>query len=363
MSPNTKKLNLSSPGVRQVLFTLVSIFVGLLVGAIILTCTGFNPFSAYNTLLKGVFGQPKYIAWTVIYATPVIFTGLSVTFAFRTGLFNIGAEGQYIVGSLAAVLVGAFVEAPFVLHGLLCLIAGALAGACWAGIAGILKAKKGISEVITSIMLNWTALYFSNYVLMNTPLRRPNSEASVPILPTAKINIESLKHVFGPATRVNMGIVIAVASVIIIYIIINKTTLGYRLRAVGFNQSAAVYGGINVTRSIVASMAIAGLLAGLAGAVQVTGVQHAINLLAGQEGYGFNGLSVSMIGGNHPFGVFLAGLFFGALQYGGSKLNTVGVPSELISIIIGCIMYVIAIPNAINQLMKFFKAKKKGEPS
>lgn len=345
---------------KQFLFTIISIVVGLFVGAIILLLTGFNPLEAYKTLFLGVFSKPKYIAWTIIYATPVIFTGLSVAFAFRTGLFNIGAEGQYIFGSLVAVLVGVYIKAPPVLHAILCLVAGALAGGFLASISGIMKAKKGISEVITSIMLNWIALFFSNFMIVHTSLRRADAESSIPIASTATSSIDNFKSFLGPATKVNIGIVIAIFMVFLISFVINKTTLGYRLRAVGFNKNAAVYSGINVTNSIVISMAISGALAGLAGAIQITGVQYSINLLAGQEGFGFNGLAVAMIGANNPFGVFFAGLFFGALQYGGSKLNTIGVPTELIGIIIGCIMYVIAIPNALNQIYMFMK-KKKGE--
>ncbi len=344
---------------KQFVFTIISIFMGFLVGAIILAFTGFSPLETYKELFLGVFSKEKYIAWAIIYATPLILTGLSVTFAFKTGLFNIGAEGQYIVGSLAAVFVGVYVKAPPVISPLLCIIAGCLAGATLAGISGILKAKKGISEVITSIMLNWLALYFSNYILMNTAIKRENSEQSIFINDNAKINIDYFKAALGPV-KINWGIVFAIIMVFVVYYIINKTVLGYRLRAVGYNKNAAMYGGINVTQSIIISMAISGALAGLAGALQVTGVQYGINLLAGQEGYGFNGLSVSMIGSNNPFGVFFAGLFFGGLQYGGSKLNTLGVPSELISIIIGCIMYVIAIPNAFNQIYLLMKARKGG---
>jgi simple sugar transport system permease protein len=155
--------------------------------------------------------------------------------------------------------------------------------------------------------------------------------------------------------------VLALLAVIICWIILNKTTLGFRLRAVGFNRHAAEYGGIYVGRSIMMSMGISGLLAGLGGAVQVLGVVEKITQLAAQEGYGFDGISVSMIGGQSPIGALFAGLFYGGMKYGGSKLNTIGAPSELVNVVIGVIIYSIAIMGAFRALVHFFKAKKEGK--
>ena len=346
---------------NQFVFTVLAILLGLIVGALVLLFSGFNPLDVYRVLIEGIVSKPKYVAYDIIYATPIILTGLSVAFAFRTGLFNIGAEGQYIMGSLAAVLVGILVSAPPVIHGLLCILAGALAGAGWAGLSGLFKSQKGISEVITGIMLNWIALYFSNFMVKNSPIAQEGADASVDILDTASIKIQALKVDRG--TILNAGIFIAIVMVIVVYMIINKTTLGYQLRAVGLNAHAAQYGGINVTRSMMISMVIAGALAGLAGAVQVTGVQGRINLLASQEGYGFDGLSVAMIGANHPVGVLFSGLFFGALKYGGGKLTTVRAPSELINIIMGCIIYFTAIATGLKQIFGQISIGKGGKKS
>ncbi|MDR2864022.1 MAG: ABC transporter permease [Spirochaetaceae bacterium] len=343
------------------LYTLLAVFIGLFVGAIVLAVTGFNPFFAYATLIQGVFGSGKNLMYAIQYATPIIFTGLSVTFAFKTGLFNIGAEGQYIVGGIAALVVGLLVPLPFGLHGLVCILAGMLAGAIWGGIAGVLKAYKGIHEVIVTIMLNWIAFYLQNFLVMNHIFQRPNSTASQRIPETARIFTEALGPLFGPV-KIHWGMLLAVVSVIVCWLILNKTTLGYNLRACGFNRFAAEYGGIPVKRSIVASMGISGLLAGLGGAVQLLGVTQNLTQLASQEGYGFDGISVSMIGGVNPIGSLFAGLFYGGMKYGGSKLNTIGAPSELVSVIIGVIIYSIAIMGAFKVLIKFFKAKKEGIP-
>jgi simple sugar transport system permease protein len=342
-------------------YTLLSIFIGLLFGIIILLITGFNPIEAYGVLFGGIFGSGKYLMYMVQYATPIIFTGLSVTFAFKTGLFNIGAEGQYLMGSLAALMVGVLCPMPPVIHGIVALLAGAIVGALWGAIAGFLKAYKGIHEVIVTIMLNWVAFYISNYMVMSPLLHKSNSTASVDILESAHINTEAFRGILGNV-RIHAGMLLALAAVIIIWVILNKTVLGYRLRAVGFNRNAAEYGGIYVGRSIALSMGISGLLSGVGGATQVLGVIYKVTQLAAQEGYGFDGISVSMIGGTNPIGALFAGLFYGGMKYGGSKLNILGVPSELVNVIFGIIIYSIAIMGAFRALVNFFKAKKSGVP-
>jgi simple sugar transport system permease protein len=249
---------------------------------------------------------------------------------------------------------------PPVIHPAVCIFAGAAAGACLGGIAGLMKAYKGIHEVIVTIMLNWIAFYFSNIMVMSPAFKKPASAVSVDAAATAVIYTDRFRSIFGSA-KLHWGTAIAVVAVIAVWIILNKTTLGFRLRAVGFNRSAAEYGGIPVARSIVASMGISGLLAGLGGAVQVLGVVGRIPQLAAQEGYGFDGISVSMIGGINPLGCLFSGLFYGGMKYGGSKLNTIGAPSELVNVIIGVIIYSIAIMGAFRLLIKFITAKKEGK--
>ena len=355
---NKKKISLAD---NMVLFSLISIVLGLIVGAIALIIAGFNPIEAYSAMIEGVFGKPKFIAWTIIRSTPLILTGLSVAFAFKTGLFNIGAEGQFIIGALVATLVGAGIEMPAIIHVPFTLLLAALGGALWGGFAGWLKSKFGINEVIATIMLNWIAFYFSNFMIKTSFLAKPNSEASININESASIGINWLTDLVGPATKVNWGIVISIILVLIIAFILFKTTLGFELRGVGYNKFGAEYGGINVNSSILKSMAIAGLLAGVAGAIQVMGVSHNITILAAQEGYGFDGIAVALIANSNPIGVILSGLLFGAFKYGGTKMQAIGAPSEVVNIVIGSIVYFIALSSVFRMLyIKMRDKKNKG---
>ncbi|MTI66392.1 MAG: ABC transporter permease [Firmicutes bacterium] len=357
-------------------FTFISIFIGLIVGAIALLVAGYNPITAYGIIIRGIFGRPKYIAYTILYSTPLILTGLSVAFAFRTGLFNIGAEGQYIIGALVATMVGYFLHLPPVIHVIFVFLLAALAAGLYGGIAGFLKAKFGVHEVIATIMLNWIALYLNNFIVMSEGVRRPESESSYKILDTARIiilekwkwtdagrqwlsNHPILQDIL--KTPANWGFLVALLLAVVVWYILNKTTLGYELRAVGFNKHAAEYGGIAVEKSMVKSMFIAGSLAGAAGALQVMGVTKAVTKLAAMEGYGFDGIAVSLIGSNTAFGSVFAGLLFGALKYGGPKIqSTLGAPSEMIDIVIGTIVFFIAIPKFIKMVLDF-RSNKRGD--
>ena len=242
---------------NPIIFSLIAIALGFLVGAIALVIAGIDPIEAYSAMIEGMIGKPKYIGWVIVRATPLMLTGLSIAFAFKTGLFNIGAEGQYIIGSLVAASVGITLDLPAVILVPVTIILAALGGAIWGGLVGYLKAKFGINEVIAAIMFNWIAFYFSNFMVKNPALFLENSETTVDIQENAMIGIDWLVDLVGPATPVNWGIVITIAVIIIITIILNKTTLGFELRAVGANKFGAEYAGINVNSSMVKSMAIA----------------------------------------------------------------------------------------------------------
>lgn len=354
-SLKTKKKSFIDDAVK---FSFLSILLGLLVGAIVLIISGNSPIEAYGAMIEGIIGKPKYIAWTIIKATPYILTGLSIAFAFKTGLFNIGAEGQFIIGALVATVVGYSINLPAIIHIPLTIILAGLAGGLWGSIAGFLKSKFGINEVIATIMLNWIAFYLSNFMVSSSFISVPNSEASVNIQDSASIGIDWLKGLVGPATSVNWGIIISIVLVFAIWFILTKTTLGFELRAVGHNKDAAEYAGIDVGKSILKSMAIAGFLAGVAGAIQVMGVTHNITVLAAQEGYGFDGIAVALIANSNPIGVIFSGLLFGAFKYGGIKMQSVGAPSEVINIVIGSIVFFIALSNGLRMLYIKMKQKK-----
>lgn len=341
------------------IFTVIAIVIGFIIGAVVLIATGISPIKAYALLFEGIFGSPRYRMYSLQYATPIIFTGLSVTFAFKTGLFNIGAEGQYIMGSLVAMVLGVSLQLPPVIHGIVCVLGGGLAGAVWGGIAGLLKAYKGISEVIVTIMLNWTAFSFANFVIMSPAFKKPASTASIEIAQSAAINTTAFAERYGRVS-IHWGMILVFVAVIVVWIILNKTTLGFRLRMVGFNRDAAEYAGVSVPVSITTSMSVSGFLAGLGGATQLCGVLKNLTQLANQEGYGFDGIAVSMIGGINPIGALFSGLFFGGMKYGGSKLNTIQAPTELVNVIIGVIIYIIAIIGAFRMIARFLRAKKEG---
>ena len=257
---NNKKSILQTIKDSSVLYTLIAIVTGFIVGAILLTVIGISPFAAYGRLIEGIFGKPKYIAWSIVYASPLILTGLSVAFSFKTGVFNIGAEGQFVVGSLAAVVVGSCLNLPPVIHVIACAAAAMLAGALWGTVVAILKVKKGINEVLSYIMFNWIAYYLSNYMVNTEWLHNEgNAEATKDIKETASIICPDFITKLTDCKNTNWGIVIAIVAAIVIWFIISKTTLGFQLRAVGFNKNAAEYGGINSNAAVMKAMAISGL--------------------------------------------------------------------------------------------------------
>ena len=352
---NKKKSILES----NVLYTIIAIIAGLLIGAVFLMIAGISPAVAYGKLFSSIFSKPKYLVWTLVYASPLIFTGLSVAFSFRTGVFNIGAEGQFVIGGLVACVLGIVLKLPAGLHAIVCLVAAAAAGCIWSLIVGILKVKRGIHEVLSFIMFNWIAFYLSNYVVNLPGIHRDSSEATQDVAASARLLMpEGLRSTLD-CSNAHWGIVLAVIAAVIIWIIIEKTTLGYKLKAVGFNSNGAEYGGIDANKSILTALGISGLLSGLGGAVQVLGMAGRLSQFAGQEGFGFEGITVALIGSSNPIGCIFSGLFYGAMKYGGSKLSIVKAPSEVVDIIMGCIVLLIAIAHVFKVFV--LKAAKKKE--
>lgn len=340
------------------LIPLVAILLGLLFGALVMLFGGYNPILAYSALFNKVFGDLYNFGETIRQITPLIFTGLSVAFAFRTGLFNIGAEGQFVMGALGAVIVGTQFSLPGFIHAPLAIIVGGLFGGLWGAIAGYLKAKRGVHEVITTIMLNWVALFFTNYIVA-TYLRAPGQQRSEMIQPTASISLDWLSKVFDYA-RLHWGTLIAILAAFFFYLILWKTKQGYELRAVGYNPDASEYAGINVNKNTIMAMLIGGAFAGLGGAVEVLGVFKYQTISAGFPGYGFDGIAVALIGANTPLGVILASILFGALTYGapGMQLGA-GVPIEVIRVVIASVIFFVAASGMVRYILDKFKRKKK----
>ncbi len=333
---------------------LLSILLGFLVGAIFLVIMGLSVGAAYGRLISSVTSL-KGFSYVVVYAVPYIVAGLSVAFSFKTGVFNIGAEGQFVVGSMAAVVTsifGASLPKPLLIP--LCFLAAMAAGAIWGVIVGVLKTKWGINEVLSMIMFNWIAFYLSNFIAGIPAIKNEGTaEATKNIADNASLlfSKDFIKST-GLAPTANWGFIAAIVATVLIWFIIEKTTLGYELKAVGSNKFAAEYGGISVNRSILTALAISGALAGLAGALQVMGMGKRISIFTSQEGFGFAGIVVALIGCSNPFGVLVAGLFYGALMYGGSKLNLEGVPTQLINVIVGTVVFFIAISVIFANLKK-----------
>ncbi len=324
---------------------LLSILLGFLVGAVFLVIMNLSVSAAYGRLINSVTSL-KGFSYVVVYSVPYIVVGLSVAFSFKTGVFNIGAEGQFVVGSMAAACTGILagnLPKPILIP--LCFLAAMAAGALWGIIVGVLKTKWGINEVLSMIMFNWIAFYLSNFIAGIPAIKNDGSaEATKNIADNASLlfSKDFIKSA-GLAPTANWGFIIAIVATLLVWFIIEKTTLGFELKAVGSNKFAAEYGGINVNRSILTALAISGALAGLAGALQVMGMGKRISIFTSQEGFGFAGIVVALIGCSNPFGVLVAGLFYGALMYGGSKLNLEGVPTQLINVIVGTVVFFIAI--------------------
>lgn len=346
-----------SSRLQNILVPVIAVLLGVLVGTIIMIITGYDAVAGFIALWQGAFGDSYFFGETIRQITPYILAGLAVAFAFRTGLFNIGVEGQLIVGWLAAVWVGVAFELPKIIHLPLAVLAAAAAGALWAFIPGFLKAKYRVHEVIVTIMLNYTALHITNYIIRTVLSER--SDRTESIAESASLRspfFESLTDY----SRMHWGILIAIICVIIMWFILEKTTRGFELKAVGFNQHASDYAGMNVKRNIILSMVISGAFAGLAGAMEGLGTFGYAAVKGGFTGVGFDGIAVALLGANSPIGIVLAAILFGSLKVGALNMPLqAGVPNELVDIIIALIVFFVAASYMIRLIIKRFG--KKGE--
>ena len=343
----------------NILVPAVSVVLGLLVGAIIMLLSGYNPVEGYAALWNGIFGDIYAIGETIRQITPYILAGLAVAFAFRTGLFNIGVEGQLIVGWFAAAWVGVtFTDLPAIVHLPLALIAAAVAGAFWGLIPGLLKAKLHVHEVIVTIMMNYIALYVTNALIRSISDGGDNTGRIAESASLASPFLQNLTDF----SRLHYGILIALVMVFVMWFILEKTKTGFELKAVGFNQHASEYAGMNVSRNIVMSMVIAGTFAGLAGAMEALGTFQYANVKGGFTGIGFDGIAVALLGANTPLGVVFGATLFGALKYGSLNMpNEAGVPVEIVSIVIATIIFFVASGYVIRLFLEKISKKKEAK--
>lgn len=349
---------------RKVLVPLVAVALGFVLGSLVILITGRSPLLMFNAIIQGVTGfnlmsgsfNPRHIGELVVQAMPIILTGLCVGFAFRTGLFNIGAEGQLMMGALAATAVALTLRAPAAAHLPLILLAGMAAGGLWGAIPGYLKARFNVHEVVVTIMLNYTALHVNNYTILNV-------FGSVDRVKTAEFPASALLRSpflaeLTNGSRLNWGFIPVVLAVLAFWFILEKTSFGYSLRAVGFNKDAAKYAGMKVERNVVLSMIIAGAFAGLAGAVITTGTFSFGRALPAAEGYGFDGIAVALVGMNHAPGILLAGLLFGVLKSAGPLMQSAGIPREIGGIIQASIVMFVAMKLGIERLLELARGRK-----
>lgn len=355
----------------SLMVSLLAIFLGILIGVVIMIATGQNPIALFNALLRGATGidlirgtgvNLRYLGEFIVQSMPLILTGLSVAFAYRTGLFNIGAEGQFMAGSCAAISVAILFPMPAIIHMVACVLAGAVAGALWGFLPGFLKSKFHLHEVVICIMMNYIAMYTNNYIIVHLPGSTKTVTTTAP--ETASLSSDFLRSLTNNS-RLNWGIIFLVIAIIAYWFIIEKTSFGYSLRATGFNKDGAQYAGMKVNRNIIYSMMIAGAMAGLAGAISVLGTFNYGRVFSAFENYGFDGIAVALTGACNVVGIVLSGFLFGLLKVSQPLLQIVGTPKEIGEIISASIVLFVAMQYGIKIVMNYFKSKKqeKQKPS
>lgn len=337
---------------------LLAIALGLIFGLIVMTLA--NPSKAMAGFRYVLVGGFSRFGDVLYFATPILMTGLAVGFAFKMGLFNIGASGQYTMGMFFALYVGFMVDLPAGLHWVVAILAGMIGGMIWGFIPGIFKALLNVNEVITSIMFNYIGMYLVDMWVQGNATMYIASKSRTNYLPST-VQIPSLGV---EGSNVNLGIIFAILVAVILFIVLQKTTFGYELKATGFNKTAADYAGMKGKRNIVVTMIIAGGLAGLGGAFAILApsaiagssmTYEPINIIAAN---GFNGIAVALLGSSNPIGIIFSAIFISHIQRGGSLANLVGFKPEIIDVVIAVIIYFSAFAMIMNSAFaKFVKSK------
>lgn len=362
---------LSDRLIDNLLYPLAAVLLAFLFGAIILFLQGVNPLEAYAAMVTGAFGNKNGLADTLVKAVPLMLVGLGIAIAFRGGVINIGAEGQLIVGALLTTYVGVQLgeQLPGAVAIVLGLLAGSAAGAFWGAIPGVLKAKLDVNEILSTVMLNAIAIQIAFFLLRGPMIDPAELEAGTNIPHSARLPrntdmprftdmaqalgitqgadevgitgyLAELYNVLVEPSRLHSGFIFAIIMAVLVYIFLWRTTIGYRIRAVGLNRNAARYAGMNVPRTIILSMTLSGLFAGLAGAVEILGLHHRMfEPTAVSAGYGFTGIVVALFGKLHPLGIIPSSVLFGGLLVGGDKMQrAMQVPQVLTQALAGLII-------------------------
>ena len=332
-------------GLSAIAIPFLAVFTAMVVGGLIIWSVGGNPFDAYGGMIEGSFGSLQALSETTVWASPYIFAGLAVAIAFKAGLFNIGVEGQLTLGAVAAAGVGYGLPAllkqdiPSYIHLPLTIGAGVLAGGIWAAIPGWLKARFGGHEVINTIMMNYIALNLTSF-LLNGPMKDPNP-ANVSARTPEIAQSARLTPLFADY-RLHWGFILALGIAVLLWWVLWKTNLGFEIRTAGTNPDAAKYAGINVQRTIILAMLFSGMLAGLAGAIEVSALNFR-HELGFSSGYGFDAIAIALLGKTHPLGVVIASILFGAMRNGATRMQFLTqIPTDIISVIQALILLFVA---------------------
>jgi len=358
---------LERQGFRSALASVMAIIIGMLVGlAILLISNPGRAVPGFVAIATGGLNNPKNMGQVLYYATPIIMTGLSVGFAKKTGLFNIGASGQYIMGAFAAVYVGVrWTFLPAGIHCLVAIMAAALMGALWGCVPGLLKAYCNINEVIACIMMNYIGMSTANLLVRRLVFDRAKNKSLQPvasaILP--KLGFDKIFVDGGAPSSANAGFVIAAVLGVVVWVILEKTKLGFELKACGYNRDAAKYAGINDKKNILLAMVFAGGLSGIGGALSyLSGSGSGIPVLDVLAAEGFNGIPVALLGMSNPIAIIFTGTFMAYLTQGGLSMQSFGFPTQIVDIISAVIIYFAAFARSVSQVAGKRAKGAHGEP-
>ncbi|MBC3937621.1 ABC transporter permease [Anaerotruncus massiliensis (ex Liu et al. 2021)] len=345
----------------KILVSVISILLGFVAGALLMLSSGANPLTGFSYLFQGGLKSVTRICNTIAYAVPLMLTGLSVTFAFKTGLFNIGAPGQMLIGGLLANVLALTVDLPRPLLLPLVITASIVGGMVWAAVPGFLKARFNVNEVVSCIMMNWVA-YWVVYIIISDHFKSTTIDTESQVIPAAASLKTEAITLLTKGSNLNLGIFIAIIATALVIFILNRTVLGYEMKAVGFNRFAAEYGGINVQKNAVLAMVISGALSGLAGLTFYCG--YLSNMRIGvMPSQGFDGIAVALLANCAPVGVVFAAIFFAILQTGKGFMNAMmPIPPEIADTIIATVIYFAATSKLIemnlDRIKKFFGRKR-----
>ncbi|WP_437607590.1 ABC transporter permease [Sorangium sp. So ce834] len=340
---------------EPLLLPALSVFTAMVLGGVLIALAGGNPLEAYAGMLEGAFGSPRAVSETLVWATPYILAGLSVSLAFKGGLFNIGAEGQLALGALSAAWAGHWLPRlvggglPAALHVPLTLLLGALAGGLWAAVPGWIKARAGGHEVISTIMLNYVALNAVSF-LLNGPMKDP--AASNVLSRTPLIDESARVPELVEGYRLHWGFPLALLAAALVGWVLQRTAFGFEIRTAGQSPDAARYAGVRVGRTVIVTMALSGALAGVAGAIEVSALHHR-HELGFSQGYGFDAIAIALLGKAHPGGTVLAALLFSAMRSGATRMQYLTqIPIDVISVIQALILLFVAADTLVRRIYR-----------